>query len=319
MGQAHGGVGLNGPIRIPVRRLQRLSQSDVRELMCAKEPVLVAAGGIDDWPALHWTPERLSATHGDHPVRVVVDAPDGSPWVESARGHLREMKFREYVEFLRSPDRKRPCYMALEPLSHLPGLDADVDIKRLCPHPSPEIKLSVGSPGVQIGVHFDYEDNIFVQIHGRKRFCLVSPGQSRLVYASERNITQSDLNDASDPDLERFPLFSQATIIDDVIGPGEMLCLPRTWWHHFRSLDETISLTCFFNRASFLHELVPIINQYGSRYWLRIAEQFVSYGILKKEIELKLYSHPPNGFVLYQSLIRRLLGLRAKNVGSFFE
>jgi lysine-specific demethylase 8 len=209
--------------------------------------------------------------------------------------------------------------MVLEPLSKLPGLDADVGIRTLCPDPNAEVKLSIGSPGVQIGVHFDYEDNIFVQIHGRKRFCLVSPQQSLLMYASEYNLTQSKLNDTCEPDLERFPLFARATVVDDIVEPGEMLFIPRTWWHHFRSMDETISLSCFFGRSDFLRDLAPIINLYGARYWLRIAEQFVTYGLLGKRVELKLYSYPPNGLVLYKSLVSWLSGHRAKTEGSFFE
>ncbi len=281
--------------------------------------MVVAAGGVAGWAVPEWSPDGLRDSHGDCVVRAVVHAPNGAPWAHSAVDHVRKLRLRDYVAFLRSKERDAPCYMALEPIAHLPGLRDAANMESLAPDPSPEVKLSIGSDRVQIGLHFDYEDNIFAQVYGQKRFCLVSPRHSHLVYPSDHNVTQSELNDASEPDLSRFPLFGQATVIEGIIGPGELLVLPRTWWHHFHSIDETISLACFFGSASFVSELAPIMGQLGPGYLVNVAKQLVVHGLLGRKEAGKLYSHPPNGLVLYRSIVRALKGQSDRTVGSFFD
>ncbi|MEQ1507241.1 MAG: cupin-like domain-containing protein [Myxococcota bacterium] len=298
-------------------RIATVDRAGVVALVRAGLPALVTDGPVRQWPAMGWTPDSLARDHGDARVRVVVDAPDGAPWDHPASVHLRDTTLRDYVALLRDPARPAPCYLALEPLARVPGLVDQVAFGGLCP--DGDVRFSVGSPGVQIGVHFDYEDNVFVQLYGHKRFCLVSPDQSARLYPSRYNVTQSALDDAMTPDLARFPRFADADVIEDEIGPGECLVLPRTWWHQFRSVDETVSLGCFFGRASFVRELAPIVNQLGAGYWAELARQFVAYGLLGRPPDDRLYSHPPNGLVLYTALRQRLRGRPARTDGSFFE
>jgi hypothetical protein len=43
-------------------------------------------------------------------------------------------------------------------------------------------------------------------------------------------------------DVARFPLFEKATEYRMILQPGEMIFIPRGWWHHVRSLDKSISV-----------------------------------------------------------------------------
>jgi ribosomal protein L16 Arg81 hydroxylase len=45
-----------------------------------------------------------------------------------------------------------------------------------------------------------------------------------------------------EPDLDRFPLFENATETDFTLYPGELLIIPRGWYHTVRALDTTMSI-----------------------------------------------------------------------------
>jgi lysine-specific demethylase 8 len=67
--------------------------------------------------------------------------------------------------------------------------------------------------------------------------------QMKNVYLpSDLAIDQFSPVNVEQPDLERFPLYRDATPIEFVLGPGEMLFLPTHWPHHVRSLDFSISM-----------------------------------------------------------------------------
>jgi hypothetical protein len=44
------------------------------------------------------------------------------------------------------------------------------------------------------------------------------------------------------PDLNRYPMFKSATVLDVVLAPGELLFIPIGWWHWVQALDVSISL-----------------------------------------------------------------------------
>ena len=50
-------------------------------------------------------------------------------------------------------------------------------------------------------------------------------------------------NNPDHVDYERYPEFRQVTVVDVVIGPGDLLFLPIGWWHHVRGLDVSITMT----------------------------------------------------------------------------
>jgi len=95
------------------------------------------------------------------------------------------------------------------------------------------------------GFHIDWGDNILAQLQGRKELHLASPEQSRFMYIGrkfDQGTTLSEV-DLDNPDLQRFPLFEKAELIKIILHPGEMIFIPRGWWHHVRSLDASISVS----------------------------------------------------------------------------
>ena len=64
----------------------------------------------------------------------------------------------------------------------------------------------------------------------------------KLIAAIDQGTTSSEM-DVDHYDAARFPLFAKAKEYRVVIQPGEMLFIPRGWWHHVRSLDKSISVS----------------------------------------------------------------------------
>jgi hypothetical protein len=127
-----------------------------------------------------------------------------------------------------------------------PELRKDVDFSLLS-----QFKLKntakgwIGPAGTVTGYHVDWGDNVLAQICGRKEVRLVAPKDSKYMYPSKRfdQGTMSSEMDVDNYDEQCFPLFKKATEYRVNIHPGEMLFIPRGWWHHVRSLDKSISVS----------------------------------------------------------------------------
>ena len=129
-----------------------------------------------------------------------------------------------------------------------PQLNEDVDFQLITKNRMRNSKMGwIGPAGTVSGYHTDWADNIFAQVQGRKFVKVVSPSQSRKMYASKKYDSNSTLSsvDADNYDREKYPLFAEVDAMYTVVNPGEMLFIPRGWWHYVRSLDPSISVNNF--------------------------------------------------------------------------
>jgi len=108
--------------------------------------------------------------------------------------------------------------------------------------------LLVGMEGVVTPAHYDEQENLFGQVKGYKRVLMMAPTEFKSMYPfplHHPHDRQSQL-DIFDPDLEKFPRFSEVSVLDCVVAPGDMLYIPGYWWHHIISLTETVSVTFWY-------------------------------------------------------------------------
>ena len=121
------------------------------------------------------------------------------------------------------------------------------ELNRLCHWPTYFDKMGpprfwVGPAGTVTPLHCDYDDNIFAQVWGRKRIFLSPPHHDVFLYPSEANaILFGSPFDPEAPDFERFPLARQATMIECIVEPGDMLYVPAGWYHQVRALTFSLS------------------------------------------------------------------------------
>lgn len=48
------------------------------------------------------------------------------------------------------------------------------------------------------------------------------------------------------PDLQKYPNFAKAKYTETIVGPGEMLFIPRGCWHFVASLTVSFSVSFWF-------------------------------------------------------------------------
>lgn len=107
--------------------------------------------------------------------------------------------------------------------------------------------LWIGTAGANTPCHLDsYGCNLVLQVQGRKRWHLFSPEDSLKLYPTRIPYEESSVFsrvDVLNPDLNRFKDFTAAKEHCVTLLPGQVLFVPRHWWHYVESVDPvTVSI-----------------------------------------------------------------------------
>lgn len=108
------------------------------------------------------------------------------------------------------------------------------------------IELLIGGKGTQFPVlHYDgfHMHTFITQVRGDKEFFFYSPDQSPFMYPEEHIINRSRINNAFNPDYEKFPLFRNAKASSIIVKEGETIFIPSGWWHTTRILSLSIAVS----------------------------------------------------------------------------
>lgn len=114
--------------------------------------------------------------------------------------------------------------------------------------------IFIGPQGSLSKLHYDFWHThaYFAQIRGRKHCTLFSPEDTEFLYDGRV--------DPERPDFERFGLFDKATAYEAVLEPGEVLFVPRRWWHSVVALEKSITVShSFFNHVNFGEHVTHLI------------------------------------------------------------
>jgi hypothetical protein len=223
------------PAMSSVPRIGTLDAAAFRARAAEGLPFLVT-GIVNRWPLSALTPQTLRERFSHLPVRARVGdyintafAPDRA---------MQDMSMLEYLDLVEAGTHELPPYLGNLELREL---------NRLCHWPSYFDKMGpprfwVGPAGTVTPLHCDYDDNIFAQVWGSKRIFLSPPHHDELLYPKEANaILFGSPFDPEAPDFERFPLARQATMIECIVNPGDLLYVPAGWYHQVRALTFSLS------------------------------------------------------------------------------
>ena len=201
---------------------------------------VVIEDGASNWKATRdWSASYLKRALG---TRVItVDSNERgifSYTASSSTGRVEplELPFDQAIDHVAS-DRGRSYYLPQMNVGRtLPELRADLEIPYLV-DPTKRITVAnlwLGGDGCRASLHFDKEENFVTQIVGAKDFYLFPPSASPAIYPAvgEKYAHFSHVN-FFEPDLSRFPRFpeAQAVCVRARLEPGNILYLPRFWWH----------------------------------------------------------------------------------------
>ncbi|MEN3274666.1 MAG: hypothetical protein V7631_456 [Massilia sp.] len=193
-------------------------------------------GVVRRWPLFALTPQVLRERFSHLPVRARVGdyintafAPDRA---------MQDMSMGEYLALVEAGTSALPPYLGNLELREL---------NRLCHWPAYFDKMGpprfwIGPAGTVTPLHCDYDDNVFAQIWGRKRIFLAPPHHDEFLYPREANaILFGSPFDPEAPDYDTFPLARQASLVECIVEPGEMLYVPAGWYHQVRALAFSLS------------------------------------------------------------------------------
>ena len=231
-----------------VPRVPKLSRQDFLDNYYALNRPVVMTSAMDDWPAMtKWTAEDLKRRFGERVVSVQANRNTDANYELNSVKLRSEMTFGEFVDITETAGETNNYYIT----ANNSGKNKDAlkelwDDVVLFPDylrnddPSNRGFFWFGPKGTITPAHHDLTNNFMAQVRGRKLVRLIAPYELPYVYNNRHCYSAVDLDK---PDYERFPQFKDVTIIDVVIGPGDLLFLPVGWWHYVRGMDISITMT----------------------------------------------------------------------------
>ncbi|KAI8823953.1 uncharacterized protein EV422DRAFT_518430 [Fimicolochytrium jonesii] len=225
---------------------------------------LLIKNALTHWPALSTRPwsdftylRRIAGMHRTVPVEI------GSKYTDE-KWTQKLVSFGEFWERWiegggdEGSETPQVAYLAQHDLfSQIPRLRDDICVPDYCYLSSDssssssdsEIKTNawLGPPSTISPLHTDPHDNLFAQIVGYKYIRLYSPSQTPHLYP----ISDSILGNTSEVDVEvvnhaKYPDFLKAEYVECCVGPGDLLFIPRGWWHYVRGLSVSFSVSFWF-------------------------------------------------------------------------
>lgn len=117
----------------------------------------------------------------------------------------------------------------------------------LCPQASQlgcrQAHLWVAGPRRRHQAHVDPGDVFIVMVCGLKRFVLAPPVATPALYPYPSHPALSRIPDLLNADIAKWPLFDPTVIQTTELRPGEVLYIPRYWWHQSDYLAPSLSLS----------------------------------------------------------------------------
>lgn len=240
-------AGADEATRSEVPRFPFSSDAELQQRFIAPGRPVILTGMTDDWPARRWSLDYFAERFG-HVLVTAGRTHNGTLQTSERRGIPQvELPLVEYIDMLRAG---KPELYLLSPVEErLPELLKDLrppTIQRNATWHS--TRLWLGPSGTCSPLHHDFPDNLYVQVFGRKRLILIDRRHKRAVYprAPWSGLPNFSRVDAEHPNDPRFPRFARVPRMICVVEPGEVLYIPRLWWHHVRALEMSVSINLWF-------------------------------------------------------------------------
>jgi hypothetical protein len=238
-----------------VRRVTRISEREfIQEHLHAEVPVLMS-GLCAEWEACRrWSPAYFRDLAPS--LRIPIKA------YQDGNINISHWSLGDYAEFLM--EIERTCRRAISPhvLPYCHDIPMFAMVEALIEDCRPfpvqflptwyredwwkYVQFFLGPIDSLTPLHFDtlLTHNLFFQIKGRKRFTILSADQ--MAYCGRRGWRWFDVNPEK-PDLDRFPEYRQATPVEVIVEPGDILYIPPGTLHHVRGLETSVSFNIDFH------------------------------------------------------------------------
>jgi len=240
----------------PVTRLIRPTTSEVFAHVMQHRPVVIS-GAFDS--ASSFPPLRdfqdfnyLRCRCGDRLVSVKGDSTYDHKgrliFFNDPSVRLTMSDYLDMIEEAEHDGSSVPFYMGKIPLSQeVPELVEDIDDAPASPWKKfgscfgpltvKGVHMYFGCGRNTSAIHWDPSENLLVVVSGSKTYELYPPCDAELLYPSVKKSMHSGVPPCTKPDempvdlQARFPLYTRARPLRVDLEAGDMLYLPRCWWH----------------------------------------------------------------------------------------
>jgi hypothetical protein len=287
--------------------LQRVAWDSIEQVNSTLRPQgrpVIIEGAIVNWPAAQlWSPSYLKSVCGTRIFHAEIGLPIGPPSSHELERFQRRLALSEFIDLMADIRSTSPCYISNKDIQLFDGLENDVAFEKILGDEAwpGYTRMWIGSAGTRSSLHFDFHENILIQIYGEKEAVLVAPTDGKYVYPVPGYIDKSEV-DGFAPDSSRYPMFAKAIKYFGTLNPGDALLIPRCWWHALDAKSPSISVNHFFGPRLDVREMIPAIAASGARGWLKITSDLVNHGILGKPFATRLYSAEPFGVWFWQQI-----------------
>ena len=182
----------------------------------------------------------------------------GGNYTESER---IDIHFGDYVAYLRlfeerygrsgesNPPPESLVYLAQNDI--IPDLLSDMTIPSFCQELGEgqqySIMMWIGPYGCLSPLHFDPLDNALMQFVGSKRVLLYPPDTHLWAGTKGHQSNTSPFNPEEPHDVAEYPMLDNLpAAMDGVLSPGDVLFIPKKWWHHIRTIETSISVNAWW-------------------------------------------------------------------------
>jgi lysine-specific demethylase 8 len=294
-----------------IRRLP-LPETDLSSFDATRSGPVVLRGAAADWPACQrWSPAFFRARFAALEVHVRLGLPArGVPYYQPEAQYRRRMSVAEFLDHLEARER---CYVDSDEFVRFEGLEQDHRFAELVGDADKYSSLWLGC-GTRSGLHYDIMSNFLVQVFGSKRAIVMAPEHGRAAYSFPDDPTKSRVCPL-EPDLVAYPRFAAVTLLEAELGPGDVLFIPRSWWHHLTAEGPSISLNAWHGPPLQLPDHLRALLDAGPYSTATVARDFVWHGVLGRPYVRRLFCPPPLGRIFYEMAVfsaRRRLGLEVR-------
>jgi len=239
-----------------VERIVTATKEEI-DLYVSQSRPFILTGTVEQWPAasLWKDPKYLLNKIGEDtiiPVRTnFTQTKNGVEWL----GETANIPFQSFMKhwlqgknWSKEENIQEKCYyLASLPMNkHFSALMDDVVVPIHAKEQKKSGNLWIGNAGQITPVHYDFStgdpgmDGLHAVIIGKKLFRLYDPFLNEHLFPRKcewGRFHQAIVEEDGLPSINTFKQFKNAKCIEIELKAGEMLFIPKLWWHHVVTLE----------------------------------------------------------------------------------
>jgi len=236
---------------LPLKSLPSLSSPSLSTFLTQCKLPLTATllkNCMTEWPCMsgssRWSCDRLVELAGPRTVPVEL----GRKYTDNSWTQKLLTVEQFVLRYMENRDGEMGYLAQHQLLDQVPSLGRDIHTPDYCytgeEEEEPDINVWIGPAGTVSPAHTDKKHNLLCQVVGTKYVALFYPEEGDKLYPHPSNmLANTSMVDLDNLDADKFPLSKGLQGYHTILREGEMLYIPPLVWHYVRSLEQSFSVS----------------------------------------------------------------------------